>query len=261
MAVKTVKTIHKKNEFIRGTDDLSVMAKRALNTVYWAYQKHDLYKHDRISLKFSTLREMMGLKNNNDYVADIKNAMLELKKPIELNNFYHPIQETTYTWYATSFVNDVGFVRVDEVNKKGEWVCVVEVGNLCKYIMQQKTNFTMLDLMSYTNKFRTKHGMKVYEYLKSFSGYGYIDITHHHFMKLLNLDENSKYKYYGNMTILLERILNDIATKSDLTQVKLKKNPALKSEKKFRIIVNPKSKKQVDSIEAKSVLSALIKRF
>jgi hypothetical protein len=101
----------------------------------------------------------------------------------------------------------------------------------------------------------------LYEYLKSFGGYRYLDITQKHLMKLLNLDEKSKYRYMSDLTILLERQLKDIAKKTDLKEVKLIKSKALSKEKTFRIIINPKSKKDVEKTEAKTALENLIKRF
>ncbi len=250
-------TIHKKNEFIRGTDDYSLLAKRAMNTIYWAYQRHNLFKYDKVPISFSTLREMMNLQTSNDYVSDIKDALRELKKPIELNHFRHPIDEVEYQWYMTSFINDAGFRKDD----KGEWVADIEIGNLIKYIMQLPGNFTMLELVPYLNKFRTKYAMKIYEYLKSFGGYGYIDISQKHMMKLLSLSEDSQYKYYSPLARLVERQLKDIAKNSDLNQVKMIKSKTLAKEKMFKIIINPKSKKQVEKTEAKTVLEDLIKRI
>ena len=250
-------TIHKKNEFIRGTDDYSLLAKRAMNTIYWAYQKHNLYKYDKVPISFSTLRKMMNLESDGRYVDVIKDALRELKKPIELNNFYHPISEVKYQWYMTSFINDAGFRK----NEDGEWIADIEIGNLIKYIMQLEGNFTMLELVPYLNKFRTKYAMKLYEYLKSFGGYRYIEITQKHMMRLLSLNEKSEYKYYSTLSRLIERQLNDIAKKSDLEKVKLMKSKSLAKEKIFRILINPKSKKDVDKAEAKTALENLIKRF
>lgn len=250
-------TIHKKNEFIRGTDDYSLNAKRAMNTIYWAYQKHNLYKYEKVPISFATLRKMMNLESNNDYVEDIKEALRELKTPIELNNFYHPIAETEYQWYMTSFINDAGFKKDND----GNWVAHIEVGNLIKYIMQLEGNFTMLELVPYLNKFRTKYAMKLYEYLKSFGAYRYLDITQNHMMKLLALDENSKYKYHSQLLQLIERQLKEISKKSDLAEVKMMKLKTLSKDKIFRIIINPKSKKDVEKTEAKTAIENLIKRF
>jgi hypothetical protein len=251
-------TIHKKNELVRGTDCYSLMAKRALNTIYWAYQKHPQnWKHDMAAITFSTLRDMMGLEKDGRYVETIKDALRELREPLELNNFKHPIDNTTYQWLSISFLDEAGFKK----NMDGEWVVTVKISRLVAYMMQIKGNFTELELIPYLNKFRTKYAMKIYEYLKSFGGYRYLDITQKHLMKLLNLDEKSKYRYMSDLTILLERQLKDIAKKTDLKEVKLIKSKALAKEKTFRIIINPKSKKDVEKTEAKTALENLIKRF
>jgi len=247
-------TIHKKNEIVRGTDCYDLQAKRCMNTIYWAVQKHNLYKYTHFDIRFTTLREMMNLKNDDNYVSVIKEALLELKKPIELNNFYHPVKKKKYSWYVTSFLNDAGFYK----NEKGEWLVEVEVSSLIKYLMQIEGNFTKLDLIQYLNKFRTKYAMKLYEYLKSFGAYKYLDIPQSHLLKLLNIEDIKKYQYMSQLEILLNRQIKELKKKSDLQDLKV---IPMKRDKFFRIIINPKSKKEADKTEAKTALDNLIKRF
>jgi len=260
MLMKKKITIHKKNELIRGTDDYSIMAKRALNTVYWAYQRHpEAWKHDTAVIRFSTIRSMMNLDKDGGYVEIIKDALRELREPMELNNFYHPVMQQTYQWLSISFLDEAGFTK----NSSGEWVVTVKISRIVAYMMQieRDKNFTKLELIPYLNNFKTKYAMKIYEYLKSFGAYSYIDIRQKHMMKLLALDEQSKYKYYSQLLVLVERQLKEIAKKSDLPEVKLIKSKTLSKEKIFKIIINPKSKKTVDAIKAKTELDNLIKRF
>jgi len=250
-------TIHKKNEIVRGTDDYSLMAKRALNTIYWAVQKHDLYNSPEINIRFSTLREKMNLTSTNDYVEDIKSALIELRKPMELNHYYHPVDKREYLWLSISFLDKAGFSK----NDQGEWIVNISVNALIRHLMQIDGNFTKLELLPYLHKFRTKYATKLYEYLSSFKGYRYLDISQKHLMQLLALSEDSKYKYYSQLKELLERQLKEIAKKSDLTEVKLMSSKLLTKEKKFRIQINPKSKKDADKLEAQTAIDSLIKRF
>lgn len=250
-------TIHKKHEIVRGTDDYSTMGKRALNTVYWAMQKHQMYNHDHMIIRFSTMRKMMNLESDQRYVETIKVALLELMQPMQLNNFHHPIHDEVFQWYATSVLDEAGFKK----NENNEWVVHIKVSTLVRYIMQLKGGFTPLELIPYANQFRTKYAMKLYEYLKSFGAYSYLDITHKHMMKLLALDNKSSYKYYGDLLRLVERQIKEITKKSDFQQVKLLKSKALSKDKIFRIQINPKSKKEVDKTVAKTALDNLIKRF
>lgn len=252
---KTI-TIHKKNEIVRGTDDYSLMAKRALNTIYWALQKHEWYKHDYIAIKFSTMREMMNLEKDGRYVEIIQDSLDELLRPIKLNNFYHPVHKETFQWFSCGTLDEAGYKKIDN-----EWIVHIKVNTLFKHLMQIEGNFTPLELLPYLHKFRTKYATKIYEYLKSFGNYRYLDITQSHLITLLDLDENSKYKYMSDLTTLLERQLKEIAKKSDLTEVKLMKSKALTKDKKFRILINPKSKKDAEKVQAHTVLESLIKRF
>jgi len=250
-------TIHKKNEIVRGTDDYSLMAKRTLNTIYWAVQKHNLYDSPELNIRFSTLREKMNLTKTNDYVEDIKSALIELRKPMELNHYYHPLDKREYLWLSISFLDKAGFSK----NEQNEWIVNVALNPLIKHLMQIEGNFTKLELLPYLHKFRTKYATKLYEYLQSFKGYRYLDISQKHLIQLLALDEDSKYKYMSDLTTLLERQLKEIANKSDLIEVKIMKSKLLTKERKFRIQINPKSKKDADKLEAKTAIESLIKRF
>jgi hypothetical protein len=255
--MKTKTTIHKKNELVRGTDDYSLMAKRALNTIYWAIQKHKLYNSKELNIRFSTLREKMNLTSTNDYVEDIKNALIELRNPMELNHYYNPMDKREYLWLSISFLDKAGFFK----NKQGEWIVNISVNPLIKHLMQIEGNFTKLELLPYLHKFRTKYATKLYEYLQSFKGYRYLDISQKHLMQLLALSDKSKYKYYSQLKELIERQLREISKKSDLTDVKIVNSKVLSKEKKFRIQINPKSKKDADKLQAQSTLESLIKRF
>ena len=63
---KTKIAIHKQNELVRGADSYSLNAKRALNAVYWALQKYQLYNKRYFDFSFLTLRKIMNLENNDD---------------------------------------------------------------------------------------------------------------------------------------------------------------------------------------------------
>jgi len=249
-------TIHKKNELVRGTDDYSLMAKRTLNIIYWALQKHNLYTHEYIVIKFSTMREMMNLQKDNRYVEILQNSLDELLQPMTLNNFYHPVHKETFQWFSCGVLDEAGYKKKDN-----EWVVHIKVNSLFKHLMQVEGNFTKLELLPYLHKFRTKYATKLYEYLESFSAYRYLDISQKHLMQLLALSEDSKYIYMSKLTTLLERQLKEIAKKSDLTEVKLMKSKLLTKKKKFRIKINPKSKKDADKLQAQTTLESLIKRF
>ena len=234
---KPSKTIHKKNEIIRGIDDYSLAARRAMNAVYYAVQRNDLYRHNQFRIKMTTMRELMLLEKDNRYVDIIKEAILELRKTIELNNYYHPIHETKYQWYVTSFLNDAG------VKKEGdEWIITLSVSPLILHQMQVQGNFTKLDLLKYTQKLRTRHAFKMYEYLRSFKAYRYIEITHDHLVKLLNIKEGTQaYKYYSTLWLVLNRTINELKKKTDLDTLELVKSKHLGKERIYRVIIDPKA--------------------
>ncbi len=80
-------------------------------------------------------------------------------------------------------------------------------------------NFTKLELIDIVNKLRTKYAMKLYEYLQSFGGYKYIDITHKHMLKLLGLNENHKNTKLRKIKNLIKEI-KELLKKPDLKEVK-----------------------------------------
>jgi hypothetical protein len=256
--MKNTITIHKKNTITRGADFYSTMGKRALNSIYYLLQKHNLYQHRIITIRFSTMRKMMNLEKDNRYVETIKKALLELREPIDLNNFTHPETGIKFQWFNCSVLNESGFHKDEKIN---EWLVHIEVSSIFKYAMKQEGSFTPLNLIQYANKFRTKYAMKLYEYLRSFGALKYIDISQKHMMKLLALDEKSTYKYYAKLLPLVERQLRDIAKNSDLPEVKLLSQKTLTKDKIFRIQINPNSKKIADKLEAETALEKLIKRF
>jgi len=258
-------TIHKRNEIIRGSDDYSVFAKRTINAIYYLIQTNinngnikAIEQAQYIPLEFPYLRKMLNLETTESYIKKIEEALNELQKPMKFNNFKNPRDGQIYNWYSISILSEASW-KIDN-NKK---IAYVSLSPLVKWLMMHTNdgNFTKLELVQIVNKLRTKYAMKIYEYLKSFGAYRYLDITQKHLMKLLNLDEKSTYKYYSKLEELLERQLNEIVKKTDLKEVKLIKSKALAKEKVFRIVINPKSKKDVEKTEAKTAIENLIKRF
>lgn len=258
-------TIFKRNEVARGTDMYSLNAKKCFNAIYYIYQKNRemfaQYEDNNIaymSLKFSTLRDIMGLQRDNNYVEVIKDAIRELQTTlIELNNWVNPANGKKYAWYSTKFLNDANVEHDNIVTVQ------LEISTLFKQLMKAHINFTPLDLVQYMNKFRTKYAMKLYEYLKSFGNYRYLDIPQSHLMRLFGLDEKSKYKYMSDLTILLERQIKELISKSDLKELKLDDSKQLKKDKIFRIYINPRAKKKTASKEdTMQILDSLsIKKF
>jgi hypothetical protein len=259
-------TLHKSNEMIRGGDRLSVHAKRLLNSIYYLIQTNvnkgntkAIENATYIPLEFPYLRKMMGLEKVESYIKEIENAFAELQEPIQLNNFKNPRDNQLYQWYSISIISEASW-RIDN-NKKTAYIALAP---LAKWLMinTNEGNFTKLDLIPIINKLRTKYAMKLYEYLKSFGGYKYLDISQKHLMKLLGFEpDHTTYKHYANLKQLIERQIKEIAQKTDLVDTKLITNKTLAKDKIFRIIINPKSKKSVDKIEAKTALENLIKRF
>ena len=261
-------TLHKSNIMARGGDKLSVHGKRLVNAIYYLVQNNvnngnakAIENSAYIPLEFPYLRKMMGLENTESYIKEIENAFTELHEPIQLNNFRNPRDGKLYNWYSLSMISEASWALNN--NKK---IAYISLSPLVKWLMINTNdgNFTKLDLIPTINKLRTKYAMKLYEYLKSFGNYRYIDIPQSHLMRLFGLDKDNKtYKDFSQLRRLLERQLNELIKKSDLKELKLDDDKQMKKDKIFRIYINPKAKKRTATKEdTKQILdSLLIKKF
>jgi len=261
-------TLHKSNNIIRGGDGLSVHAKRLINAIYYLIQTNVnqnkievINKATYIPLEFAYLRKMLGLEKTESYIKEIEGAFAELQMPIKLNNFKNPRDGILYKWYSISMISEASW-KIDN-NKKTAYIALAP---LIKWLMIHTNdgNFTKLDLIPIINKLRTKYAMKLYEYLKSFANYKYLDIPQSHLMRLFGIDEDNKtYKNFAQIRRLLERQIKELVAKSDLKELYLDEAKDLRKDKIFRININPKAKaKTAKQEESKQVLENLfIKAF
>jgi len=251
--------INKQNELIRGYDFLSLNAKKSLNSIYYILQKNipqnpQILKTTYILIKLNYLREVMNLSNNYDYIERIKDGMEELQTNlIKLKNFKNPLDDKIYDYYSFTFLDNVGFLK-----EKNEWIIKVKLNDITKYLITKNENYTRLELLHNLNNLRTKYSMKLYEYLMSFKTYRYIDISKDYILLLLNLNQNSKYRYFSQLRELLERQIKEITIKTDFKALKLL---PYKDKNSFRFIINPKSKKTITQEKINKSIKSFIKKF
>ena len=251
-------TIHKKNEIVRGGDRLSLIGKRALNAVYYLIQKNNLYNAYKIKIRFSDLRKLMGLNDNNDYVERMKEGLKELMETIELNNWTNPNDGITYKWYATRVLNEANFHKEND-----EWFAIIEPNKTITGLMKLKENFTELQLIPILNKLRTKYAMKLYEFFKSFERFRYIDLPQNYILRILGLQDIKTYNSYYELKRLLERQIKELNKKTEFEKLKLlEPTKEMKKEKIYRFIINPKNKKVLtDRKKIEQMTASLFKRF
>jgi len=251
-------TIHKKNEIVRRGDKLSLMGKRALNSIYYLIQKNNFYDVYKFKVRFSVLRELMGLNENNDYVDRIKEGLRELMETIELNNWTNPLDGITYNWYATRFINEVNFKKEND-----EWYAIIEPNKTITGLMKLKENFTELQLIPAMNKLRTKYAMKLYEFFKSFEKFRYIDLPQDYILRILGLQDVKTYNSYYELKRLLERQIKELNKKTEFEKLKLlEPTKDMKKEKIYRFIINPKNKQILkDRKKIEEMTANLFKRF
>jgi len=262
-------TLHKRNELVRGGDKYSVLAKRALNAIYYLVQHNvnsgnamAIQKSEYISIEFAYLRKMMGLEKVESYINEIEKALKELQKPLELNNFKNPKDKQIYDWYSISFISEASW-QFDE--KKRRRIAYIALSPLTKWLMihSNEGNFTRFDLIPTINKLRTKYSMKLYEFFKSFEKFRYIDLSQNYLLKILGLEDVKTYQSYYEFKRLLTRQIKEIKEKTDLKELMLvEPTKDMKKEKIFKFIINPKSKRELkDKRKVENVINQIIKRF
>jgi len=256
---RRVSIIRKRNEMTRGGDNLSLHAKRALNTIYYLLQGHQEHlNYEYVSISFSALRKYMRLEKNERYVAIIKEALQELRQPIELHNFYHPLLDKVFEWYSLSLIDEAGFPRHGK-----ERVAIVKLNEMLKDLISKKIkqgNYTPLDL-SIINSFRNPHASKVYEFLKSFEQYRYIDITQEYLLRILGLSETKTYQNYADLKRLLKRQIKEIKNKSDLKDITLMEGKDFAKQKIFRIIISNKGQRTPTQFNIRAAVDEIVNRF
>ncbi len=223
-------TILKRNEIIRGhSDDLDINAMRALNSIYWGIQQHGIHDNKVQIFKFSTLRKLMHLETTEQYISIIEKAIKDLMQPIVLRNYCH-VDGIEYKVFAMQFISGYRVTKND--------VTTVEItfNSDMNDLLKVHTNFTKLEFLKYSNSFRSKYTVSLYEYLKSFQTYKYIDMSMESLVQLMGCDS----KYFSDLTKVIDRCMKEIIIKSDLKHIKKK---TFKKEKYFRFYLNPKGNK------------------
>lgn len=251
-------TLHKSNNIIRGGDNLSVFGKRLINAIYHVIQtnvndgnQNTIEDIEYIPLEFQYLRKIMNLSNVDSYSLEIEKAITELQQPIAINNFKDPRDGNVHKWFSVCIISEASF-KIDR-NKK---VAHVALSPIIKWMMINTNdgNFTKIELIPIINRLRTKYSIKLYEYIKSFGGYKYIDITQNHMLKILGIPiDNKSYTNFAQIKRLLDRQIEEITKKSDLKEIRIDESKELRKDKVFRIHINKKSKKISKKLVNKTV--------
>lgn len=223
-------TILKRNEIIRGhSSNLDLNGMRILNAVYWGIQREKLHDVKTGVYTFSSLRKLMNLEDNERYYQIIEKALVDLTKTIELKNYCHT-DGVEYKLYTIRFVDAVR-IKKEDIN-----TVEIDFNKDMNMLLKKHENFTKLEFLKYSNSFRSKYTVSLYEYLKSFESYKYIDMS----MDSINQLLGSHAKYFSDLNKVVDRCFKDIQTKSDLSHIKKR---SFKKEKFIRFYLNPNGDK------------------
>ena len=254
---------YEKNESARRSDQYSTHARRAFNTIYYLLQYdinsgkiHQVKNSEYFDIEFSFFRKMMNLEKVESYIKEIQEALTELQEPIELHNFEHPQDSTVYDRYRIVPISEVRLY----INEQGKRIASIALSPLIKWLMihTNEGNFTKLELIPMVNKLRTKYAMKLYEFLKSFENYGYVDMHKDYLIKLLGLEHAKTYQRFFELKRLLNRQIKEITSKTDLKSPQLETE---RSQKRFIFYLDPNKTSKASEEDIQRVAEKLSNRF
>ena len=218
-------TILKRNEIIRGhSGELDINSRRLLNAIYWGIQKYKIHDNKAQNFSFSTLRSLMHLGTDERYVSIIEIALDSLMKPIKLRNYCH-IDGIEYKIFAMQFISGYRVTKADTNTVE------ITFNKDMNELLKVHENFTKLEFLKYSNSFRSKYTVALYEYLKSFEGYKYIDMSMDNLNELLG----SNSSYFSDLSKVVDRCIKEIVSKSDLKHIKRR---GFKKDKFFRFYLS-----------------------
>ena len=229
-------SIHKRNEIIRGSNTYSLVAHKLANAIYHHIQLNRIFKDEVFEIRINTLRDIMGLTNNNNYIDVIKKSVKELAMPIELYNLDritgHRKRGQDTLWQVVQFLHD------PEIYKEGKDVFLeARMSPTMRVLIANSAegNFTPLVLNKHLNDVKSKHSYVLYEYMKSFENFNVIGnkipLDFERLDHMFNLEHNKKYRYFSSFKQLLERCVEDLNNNTDMC-IELSVN---KQEKKYYI--------------------------
>lgn len=230
-------TIHKKNEIIRGKpfdENLSLEAKRCLNSVYYIVQKSinngETNSDRKFKISFQDFKKLMAI-NDNNYIYIIRKAIKELQRPFQLYNYKLSTNERVL-WHSTVFISDF---KIVEKNKEKE--IQFELNSTIYDLIKETGNFTELEFKTIQN-FKSKYSATLYEYLKSYSNLGQLKIT----LDMMNTILITKYNYLSDMKKIINRCLKEFE-KTDLSNISFE---TIKKDKSIIFYFD-----EIDNIESK----------
>ena len=112
----------------------TILAQKTINMIYLQVQNDS---RRSFSIPINSLCKILDIHNEHNVMHIIKNTLLELKKPIEFLDFYHPLRDQKYDRYIVSIIDSAGIYRRDN-----QWYVKINVNKLFFYFFQQKkSNF------------------------------------------------------------------------------------------------------------------------
>ncbi len=240
--------IYKKNELIRGNlMGLSLHANKAMNGLYYHITKNGLEGQKSFTVPYSRLRKMMHLEKITSYVEIIDNALLELATTrLELRNYKSIADGREFYRFYLAFLSDFKVEKKHNAGKNiDQWIVEVRIYYEMRAMIQRaKTegNWTQIEWFKYSNKFRSKFSLGLYEYLKSFkndNNYIKIELIElNQIFGLIKANGNSQIKNRKEITkpkqlwevlIIINRCVKEIVAKSDLKDLSYKAHKKTKS--------------------------------
>jgi plasmid replication initiation protein len=237
------KTIHKKNEIIRGEIligndknnvlELNPTTIKLFNLIYMFYQtNYEVYKkmnNKILSINLMSLKNELEI-NSNNYNQIIRNSIKELfNKEIKIKNFIDD-KGNKIIEYNTHFIKTYKILKAPDNNI----IFNIEFDDsLFEYINNKDVFFTELKYENY-KKLNRGHQIRLYEFLKSYENMKN-NKTPQLNLKDLNKIFSTNLQYIAHIEKILKRSLKKINEDTDL-KIIYEKSKNINQEKTIQFI-------------------------
>lgn len=247
MVKKTDKKIHKDNKIIKSSsiNHLTIHSLKILDNLYYHTQKHlnktlgvgesrklTLDRDFTLPVRQTTLREWLGLEEENNYQKKIRESLKQLETSIEVFNFIE--NGEAYTWGLKSFIKNITESKSKEDNKSKLYSITIDKF-LYNTILTLKGNFTEINL-NYQKSWKSSNTLRLYQYLKSIQN---ITDNKVHNLEWFNDFFNKKVKYVSKVEEFLNHSITLINRDTDIKVMILLD----KKDKTFRFTIRDTNRK------------------
>lgn len=214
------KTIHKQNSIIRGKiNNYDLYTMRCLNAIYYYVQITNQSKEtaNEFAIPMYKMRETMGMQKIGNYSQIIQTSLYKLLTKITLDENGNEIKEIPFTPQSKKRnSNDEPLEILTELSiiKNHSYVCEFKVSQeFITLVKEIKFNWAEINFL--TMGFKSAHTLRFYEYMKSWQGQGFIQLSIDEINDTLFF---TSYTQLSRVETIIKRCIKEIATLDNKNQ-------------------------------------------